>query len=240
MIASMLIFTIPFNNCKESKKKEIAKTHDIINQQRLDSLPLIPKLFLEQEMNSAGYCLVKGKANRKVVALTFDDGPTDLTNDILTVLDKYDVKATFFWLGKNLSNNVDVIKKTKDSGHIIANHSWDHTNGADLYNSELWETQVSKTFMELKNFGIQSNYFRPPFGGITQAQIDFLGGKGITTVLWSITSMDWDNSQNNEVDLLKKFKHYLHEEAIVLFHDYDFGKSNEKLNALEKMIIWIT
>ena len=85
---------------------------------------------------------------------------------------------------------------------------------------------------------IQSNYYRPPFGGITQKQIDFLGRKGITTVLWSLTTMDWDKSQNEGIDLVNKFKNHLHPGAIVLMHDYDFGKSEEMLVALDNMILY--
>ncbi len=183
--------------------------------------------------------MVRGKTNRKVVALTFDDGPTNLSNKILDVLNKNGVKATFFWLGKNLADKTEIIKKAKENGHLIANHSWDHTNGTDLDKNLIWEQQVSKTIEELKKVAsIQSNYYRPPFGGITQKQIDFLASKGITTVLWSLTTMDWDPTQNNGIDLENKFKNYLHPGAIVLLHDYDFGKSEEMLIALEKMILY--
>ncbi len=238
ILANIILFCVFNNSCKGTKDKIVVGTNSVINQQKLDSLPLIPKRFLEQEIGSAGYCLVRGKSNRKVVALTFDDGPTELTKDILAVLDKQGVKATFFWLGKNLADKREIIEKAKRNGHLIANHSWDHTNGTDLDKNVVWENQVSRTLVELNKYGIQSHYYRPPFGGITQEQINFLRSKGITTVLWSITSMDWDNSQNNEDDMLNKFKSYLHEGAIVLLHDYDFGKSDEKLNAIEKMIIY--
>ncbi len=64
------------------------------------------------------------------------------------------------------------------------------------------------------------------------------GSKGITTVLWSLTTMDWDKTQNDGIDLENKFKNYLHPGAIVLMHDYDFGKSEEMLVALDKMILY--
>ncbi len=210
-----------------------------VYSQQTDSLPLIPKYFLELETNSAGYCLVRGKSNRKVVALTFDDGPTNLSNKILDVLNKNKVKATFFWQGNNLAGNSDIIEKAKKNKHQIANHSWDHTNGYNLGENIVWEQQVLRTIAALEKVaGIQSNYYRPPFGGITQKQIDFLGTKGITTVLWSLTTMDWDKTQNGGIDLENKFKNYLHPGAIVLMHDQDFGKSEQILVALEKMILY--
>ena len=236
-ISSIIVFITLFNSCITNKNKSIIGTYTVTNQQILDSIPLIPQYFLELETNSAGRCLVRGKSNRKVVALTFDDGPTNLSSKILDVLNKNGAKATFFWLGKNLADKTDIIEKAKKNGHQIANHSWDHTNGYDLDENLIWEMQVLRTIKELKTVaGVQSHYYRPPFGGITQKQIDFLGTKGITTVLWSITTMDWDKTQNDGNSLLNKFKTYLHPGAVVLLHDYDFGKSEEMLVALEEMI----
>lgn len=228
-------FFVCFISCGGTKNKNCT----ITTNERLDSLPLIPKHFFYQERVSNGYCLVKGNTNKKLVALTFDDGPTSLSNKILDVLNKNSVKATFFWQGKNLANNTEIIKKAKKYGHQIANHSWDHTNGWNLDENIVWEQQVERTNAALKKIaGIRSKYYRPPFGGITQKQIDFFASKGITTVLWSLTTMDWDKTQNDRVDLKNKFKSYLHPGAIVLMHDYDFGKSEQMLVALESMILY--
>jgi peptidoglycan/xylan/chitin deacetylase (PgdA/CDA1 family) len=162
-----------------------------------------------------------------------------MANKILDVLDKNGVKATFFWQGKNLADKKDIIEKAKKNRHQIANHSWDHTNGYNLDENIVWEQQVARTIVALETVaGVQSKYYRPPFGGITQKQIDFLASKGITTVLWSLTTMDWDNTQNDGIYLENKFKDYIHPGAIVLMHDYDFGKSEEMLAALEKMILY--
>jgi peptidoglycan/xylan/chitin deacetylase (PgdA/CDA1 family) len=235
IVTCLLLFFVFSTSCKGTKDKISSKA----TTEKLDSLPLIPRRFFEQESLSSGHCLVRGKTNRKVVALTFDDGPTNLSNKILDVLNKNGVKATFFWQGKNLADNREIIEKAKKNKHQIANHSWDHTNGYDLDDNIVWEQQVARTIAALKTVaGVQSNYYRPPFGGITQKQIDFLGTKGITTVLWSITTMDWDKTQNDGIDLENKFKAYLHPGAIVLMHDQDFGKSEQMLVALDNMILY--
>jgi peptidoglycan/xylan/chitin deacetylase (PgdA/CDA1 family) len=238
-ISCILLICVLSNGCKTSGKKALVTISPKVYSQQTDSLPLIPKYFLELETYSAGYCLLRGKSNRKVVALTFDDGPTNLSNKILDILNKNRAKATFFWQGNNLAGNSDIIEKAKKNKHQIANHSWDHTNGYNLNENYVWEQQVAKTNAALKTVaGIQSKYYRPPFGGITQKQIDFLASKGVTTVLWSLTTMDWDPTQNNGIDLENKFKNYLHPGAVVLMHDQDFGKSDEMLVALEKMILY--
>ncbi|WP_310560332.1 polysaccharide deacetylase family protein [Flavobacterium sp.] len=235
IIPYLLLFCVLFISCKGTKDKISSKA---ITEKR-DSLQLIQSRSLEQEKLSNEYRLDRGKNGSKVVAFTFDDGPTNLSNEILDVLNKNNVKATFFWLGINLAANKEIIIKAKKSGHQIANHSWDHTNGYELDENLVWEQQVLKTIAELKTVaGIQSNYYRPPFGAITQKQIDFLGNKGITTVLWSITTMDWDITQNDGDSMLNTFTAKLHPGAIVLMHDKDFGKSDEKLVALENMILY--
>ena len=238
-ISCVLLICVLSNGCKTSGNTALVAISPKVYSQQTDSLPLIPKYFLELETNSVGNCLVRGKSNRKVVALTFDDGPTNLSNKILDVLNKNGVKATFFWLGKNLADNKQIIEKAKNNGLQIANHSWVHTIGYNLDENVIWEQQVSRTIEEIKTVaGIQSKYYRPPFGGITQKQIDFLGSKDITTVLWSLTTMDWDKTQNDGIDLENKFASYLHPGAIVLMHDQDFGKSEEMLDSLEKMILY--
>lgn len=234
LLPYLLLSCVFLMNCKSSKDKIVSNS----TTEKLDSLPLIPRHFLEQEKVSKGYCLVKGKKGTKAVALTFDDGPTDVSNKILDVLHRNDVKATFFWLGKNLADNTEIVQKAKKNQHQIANHSWDHTNGWNLDENVIWEQQVARTIAALKKIGVTSKFYRPPYGGITQKQIDFLANKGITTVLWSLTTMDWDKTQNDGVDLEHKFKSYLHPGAIVLLHDYDFGKSEEMLLALEHMILY--
>ncbi len=206
-------------------------------QKETDSLPLIPKLFLEHQSKNKEFCLVTGDTSKKQIALTFDDGPTALTGEILEILKQHNAKATFFWLGKHLQNQKDIIHKAKEEKHLIANHSWDHENGWELSSEYLWQNQVKKAIKVFEQHEAGSpNYYRPPFGAITQEQIEFLASKGIITVLWSLTTMDWDESQNSEDELFDKFKDHIHNGAIVLLHDFDFGNPKGKLNALERML----
>ena len=117
-ISCVLLICVLSNGCKTSGNTALVAISPKVYSQQTDSLPLIPKYFLELETNSVGNCLVRGKSNRKVVALTFDDGPTNLSNKILDVLNKNRVKATFFWLGKNLADNREIIKKKRKKTDI--------------------------------------------------------------------------------------------------------------------------
>lgn len=202
-----------------------------------DTITTIPKHFLEFEKNSKGYCLVKGNAASKQIALTFDDGPTKVSQKIIEILNKYNAKATFFWVGERINGNQHLIQMAKESGHLIGNHSWNHDNGYTFSNQLLWESQVEKTSKQFSNFGInQAVYYRPPFGAITQNQIDFLASKNIKTVLWSISTEDWNPKENKEGQMFQLFKKQFHPGAIVLFHDYDYGNLEAKLKDLEDIL----
>ena len=82
-----------------------------------------------------------------------------MSDRILDILDKNGVKATFFWLGKNLTDKRQIIEKAKKNGHQIATHSWDHTNGYNLDENYIWEQQVQRTIEKLETVAdVQSKY----------------------------------------------------------------------------------
>ncbi|WP_345276906.1 polysaccharide deacetylase family protein [Litoribaculum gwangyangense] len=204
-----------------------------------DSLPLIPKLFLQHERNNKGSCLIRGDLTKKQIALTFDDGPTDMSRKIMSILDKHNAKATFFWMGEKLEGNMGIIKQAKDGGHLIGFHGWNHDNILGVPNESLWKNQIKKFFQALSFTGAdQPKYFRPPYGAISQDQISFLADKEVKTVLWSLTTMDWDKTQNDEGQMFEKFKNHIHNGAIVLLHDFDFGNPDAKLKDLEEILIF--
>lgn len=140
-----------------------------------------------------GIAFVEGWNKRNLIAMTFDDGPTQAyTTQILDILKENNVKATFFWLGQNMQNNQDIARRTIEEGHSVANHSWDHPHGATLSNELLWQQQVQRTndLME-QQLGYQTRFYRPPYGEITDEQIEYLESKGVKTILWSLITHDW-------------------------------------------------
>ncbi len=202
-----------------------------------DTIPMIPGTFIDLARRNPDLCILRGSTGEKKVALTFDDGPSGMTQEILDILDSNGIKSTFFWQGKNLEENVDLVQSAREN-HQIANHSWDHANGLTSENEILWKTQVSRTNHRFDSlFGFQPKYFRPPFGAITEDQIKFLGVRGIRTVLWSVTSLDWDENQNSAAEIFQRFKDFLHPGAIVLLHDYDFGEPGSEMPEALELII---
>lgn len=110
------------------------------------------------------------KTDKKFICLTFDDGPNgEATLKILEVLKKYDVKAAFFVLGKNVERYPEITKRISDEGHIIGSHSYDHNNFLVFCSKSTVEKNLQKTNQIIKNTtGSDPSYFRPPNAMVTK------------------------------------------------------------------------
>ena len=130
------------------------------------------------------------------VFLTFDDGPTPgVTEWILSTLDKYDAKATFFVLGKNVEMYPDLYKRILDAGHKVGNHTYSHQKGWGMSLERYTED------VDFANDLIHSELFRPPYARITPAQ-----------------ARDY-NRRLSPRTCLKNVTKHLAPGAIVVFHD---------------------
>ena len=129
-----------------------------------------------------------------LATLTFDDGVTSSTSRILDILDKYQVKASFFFIGETIvrPENYLVLKRSYDSGHTIGNHTWSHQFLVRLnenkFNDEVMTTQNG--FISLDKNPIK-RYIRPPYGSINQDVYNKLTALNFTVVLWNMDLKDW-------------------------------------------------
>ncbi|GAB6108780.1 polysaccharide deacetylase family protein [Fusibacter bizertensis] len=184
----------------------------------------------------------------KVVYLTFDDGPSkETTLEILKVLNKYSVKATFFVIGRNVVKNPTVLKEIRDQGHAIGNHSFSH-NYTMIYKDEdsFWTDYnkcqdaiyaVTGEYPELFRFPGGSNTATNFRGDdfVSQLRINLLN-QGVQFFDWNIESGDASTNyaevgtiKSNAYTQISKKKY-----AIVLFHDSDNKKST--VEALPEII----
>ena len=148
----------------------------------------------------------------KWVCLTFDDGPTPgLTEWILAMLEKYDAKATFFVLGKNVEAYPDLFRRIVDAGHKVGNHTYSHQKG--------WGMSLERYIedVDFANDLIHSELFRPPYARITPAQARALSQR-YKLVMWDVLSRDYSRSLSPRKCLKNVTKH-LEPGAIVVFHD---------------------
>ncbi len=126
-----------------------------------------------------------GPRGRKRVALTFDDGPGPYTDDVLGVLRRKKVKATFFVLGQQVSSYPTTARKILAAGHELANHSSNHAllpSGSDV-------ARASRVIRSRTNF--KPCLFRPPYGAINSSLKQGVKRAGMKSVLWDVDTLDW-------------------------------------------------
>jgi len=168
---------------------------------------LIKKLYPE--------CLWSLQTKEKVLHITFDDGPTpQVTSFVLEVLKKYNAKATFFCIGKNVKEYFDIYKQIISDGHKPGNHTFNHLNG--------WKTDDKKYLEDIEKAAniIDSGFFRPPYGRITKFQLKALQGEkfNLKTVMWDVLSGDFDvkiSPENCYLNVINNAK----PGSIIVFHD---------------------
>ena len=167
-------------------------------------------------------------SKRKTVFITFDDGPIPQTTpEILKILDDYNVKATFFCLGKNVEKHQDIFGEIINVGHAIGNHSFDHKSG--------WKTKNADYFtnIEKANSIFKTNLFRPPYGRIKPSQIKYLKKK-YKIIMWDVLTGDFD-PQTSKEECVKNVINNVSSGSIIVFHDS--LKAKEKvLYALPKVL----
>ena len=125
-------------------------------------------------------------STEKVIYLTFDDGPTpEITPWVLDLLKDYDAKATFFCIGRNVSEYPEIYNKILSEGHSVGNHTYDHVKGWKVSSKIYLENTLKASHI------ISSKLFRPPYGKISPIQIQSLKKEGFSIIMWTILSMDW-------------------------------------------------
>ena len=180
----------------------------------LDSL----KLLKELKGRNAGYReIYRGPAGSKMIALTFDDGPNERTQQMLDMLSKLKVPATFFIVGYVSETQSDIIRKMQASGHQIENHSYSHRRFNEIPANEI-EPELAKGAAVVKSItGRTSLYFRPPGGHSTDAVKQAAARQGLTAVFWTIMCSPYEGENYGDMDehILKNAV----DGAIILMHN---------------------
>lgn len=187
---------------------------------------LISLLFLIYLIScSANICsqayiktLCKSDTNQKKIAITFDDGPdSKITPQVLDILEKYNIKATFFCIGKHIEANKNLLKEIDKKGHNIGNHTWSHDRWFDLFATKKMHADIEKTNgLIFETIGKKTKLFRPPYGVTNPALKKALKKFNFNVIGWSIRSFDTVKSTENT---LKKIQKELTTGDIILFHD---------------------
>ena len=159
-----------------------------------------------------------GDRNSTEIAITFDDGPDEkITPKILSILEKHKIKAAFFCIGNKIEKHPEIIKNIVDKGHILGNHSYNHSFWFDFYSFRRMSEEISKTDDQiLKMTGYQPKLFRPPYGVTNPLLRRALKITGHESISWSLRTND---TVKNPVRILLRISKKLKNGDIVLFHD---------------------
>jgi polysaccharide deacetylase family sporulation protein PdaB len=154
----------------------------------------------------------------KKIALTFDAAyGSQYTDEILNILDKNNVKATFFVVGNWIDKYSDKVKKINDKGHEIGNHSTTHPHFTQLTPIKMKE-EIFNTSNKIKNItGENTIVFRPPFGDFNSQVVKTVQETGHYCILWDVDSLDWKNPGENII--YKKVVEGVGNGSVVLFHN---------------------
>ena len=155
----------------------------------------------------------------KVLYLTFDDGPHETaTPFVLDELQKYNAKATFFCIGKNVVNHPSIYRRIKEEGHAVGNHTQHHLNG--------WKTKDEvyiNDIIEASQY-IGSRLFRPPYGRIRKFQANVLQRQDnppdrlFSVIMWDVLSGDFDINLSPQ-QCLQNVTQHAESGSLIVFHD---------------------
>lgn len=187
--------------------------------------------------NNYGRVINHGPKEEKAIALTFDDGPhPTYTNQILDILKEYDVKATFFVLGKFAEAYPDIIIRQWQEGHEIGNHTYSHVDAKRVSKKVLYD-EYKKTQEIIENLiNHQPRLFRPPYGSFDSQALDIMEMHDSIIVLWSAhqDSKDWSNPDVEEI--VNTTLSNIRNGDIILFHDYVYYDESSTVEALKEII----
>lgn len=191
----------------------------------------------EDDLAKAVNIVHNGPRDKKVLSLTFDDGPHPIyTKEILDVLKEYDVKATFFILGKHGQLYPELLCRQKYEGHEIGIHSYNHINMKKL-NKEAVRDEINNTQSIINNTtGGKAMVFRPPYGTYNQIVYDVAIESHCKIVLWTYyqDSKDWSNPGVDKI--VETVLSQASNGDIILFHDHNEAKENQTVEALKKIL----
>jgi peptidoglycan-N-acetylglucosamine deacetylase len=157
--------------------------------------------------------------SEKVIYLTFDDGPVpEATPQVLDILDKYDIKATFFCVGDNVSKYPEIYADVLNRGHRTGNHTYNHLKGFSVSTQEYVEN------VEKAAKYIDSSLFRPPYGRILRSQLKLLKPT-YEIIMWDLITHDYNRNLTVKT-IFGNVKKYSRNGSIIVFHDSIKAKEN--------------
>lgn len=174
------------------------------------------------------------QTDRRVIALTFDDGPHPIrTPAILGILEEFGVRATFFMIGENIDYYRSAAEQVVKAGHEIGNHTDTHPNLSRTDEKTL-EGELLRAEEKIRSLtGETPLVFRPPEGSCPSGLSTLAARRGYSVILWTVDTRDWAGVSARKIE--QTVMQNVREGAILLFHDYT-SKTSHTVEALRRII----
>jgi peptidoglycan/xylan/chitin deacetylase (PgdA/CDA1 family) len=169
-----------------------------------------------------------------VVALTLDDGPDPTyTPQVLAILRKHHITATFFVIGQSAAAHPDLVRSVADAGHAVGTHTWSHANLKTLPAHQV-KTEIERAVETVTaTTGRMPNLFRAPYGNWSRTVLTECAALGQTSIAWNVDPRDWDNP--GAAHISSEVLNQVGNRSIVLDHDGG-GDRSQTVRALRHFI----
>ena len=201
--------------------------------QQLPAEPAAPRVFRLRPVRAVGCTggsaglVTNGHRDRPVVALTFDDGPSEYTPRYLDVLREKGVPATFFEIGQEMPGREDVMRQILAEGDEIGDHTMNHVEYPDY-------EQIAGAAARIRQYThFQPCLFRPPGGAVNESVVQTAGSLGMRTITWDVDPQDWSLPGTGAI--YSNIVSHAQNGSIILMHDGG-GPREETLAALPDVI----
>ena len=223
---------------KEAYGQKLKKTHQTLIDDYLKQMQAQEEkssfndtIFTQLYKNDIFFKKIEGTKldHRPKVALTFDDGPNeDFTPQVLDILDKHQVKATFFVVGRDVDNYPHIAQEIVERGHDIGNHSYSHPTFLEMTDDEvLWEINATQDIIE-NHTGYRPSLYRMPFGDGGERVYKLIDN--MTSTMWNIDTNDWYFDTPQEI--YDYTRPQFDKDMLILMHD----TSQKSVDAFEIII----
>ncbi len=175
----------------------------------------------------------RGRRDHNAVTLTFDDGPSPDTKDILDVLGEHGLTGTFFMVGREVESFPEIAQRVFAEGHELGNHSYSHP--LYLFQRALETRDQLRRAQEVitDTVGVKPKFARPPYGVRTPAYFEATSALGLLTLQWDVAGFDWQRISPNQIahKVLSKAR----AGSIILLHDGDSSGKQNRQNTVKAL-----
>lgn len=223
-----LVINLNFSNHPIEKMKRVMRQVSALNE-----TPKVSVFSVPQEFQGRVIAETRLPVKEKVIALTFDDGPWPRTTEqVLDILKENDIKATFFWIGRNVKHYPGIAKLVVDAGHVIGNHTWHHWY--KQMDPVTAAREIEDTAAQIyETVGVRTELFRPPGGFLKNGPAGYAEKRNYAVMMWSADSRDW-HFETPQV-LIRNVLKEAQPGGIVLMHDGG-GNRSKTVKALPQII----